>query len=123
MDPTNRKTRIREYKQTPREAGIYRVRNTGTGRSLVGSTTDLPGRLNRHRFQLKMGSHPDAALQKDWKELGEAAFSFDVLDRLEPRDEPGYDPRAELDTLRELWLEKLAAAGEPLYDTPASGTG
>lgn len=115
MSPIDRKQATREYKESARPAGIYRIRNRETGRSLVGSTVDLDGRLNRHRFQLKMGSHSVRELQADWKALGEDGFEFAVLDRLEPRDEPGYDPRAELETLRELWLERLAADGEALY--------
>jgi hypothetical protein len=115
MTEPDRKARIREYKETPRPAGIFRVRNTATGRSLVGAAPDLPGMLNRQRFQLEHGSHPDRELQKDWNELGADAFEFEVLDRLKPRDEPGYDPAEDLRVLKEMWLEKLTASGEPLY--------
>lgn len=115
MDRTDRKSKIREYKQTPRPAGIYRIRNTVTGRSLIGAAVDLPGRLNRYRFQLKAGSHAVAELQADWNELGEAAFEFSELDVLEPRDEPTYDPTEDLAALEEMWTEKLAASGESFY--------
>jgi hypothetical protein len=115
MTQPDRRARIREYKETPRPAGVYRVRNTVRKKSLVGSTTDLPGILNRHRFQLKMGSHADRELQADWKELGPDAFAFEELDRLEPKDEPGDDPRADLEVLRDMWIERLAASGESFY--------
>ena len=115
MDQSDRKARIREYKETPQPAGIYRVRNIRTGKSLVGSTVNVPGMLNRLRFQLEHGSHPDRELQRDWNELGPAAFEFDTLDRLEPRDQPGSDPAADLRVLEELWLERLTASGELLY--------
>ena len=115
MSDRNRKELIREYKQTAQPAGIYRVRNTASGRSLVGSSPNLPGMLNRQRFQLEHGSHPDRELQADWKALGAAAFAFEVLDRLEPKQEPDYDPADDLRALKEMWLEKLTAAGEPLY--------
>jgi len=118
---SDRKELIREYKQTPQPAGIYRVRNTATGRSLIGSSPNLPGMLNRQRFQLVHGSHPDRELQADWKTLGPDAFEFEVLDRLKPREEPGYDPAADLRALKELWLEKLTAAGEPLYRQSTRG--
>jgi hypothetical protein len=111
----DRKARIREYKETSQPAGIYRVRNTTTGKSLVGSTVNLPGMLNRQRFQLEHGSHPDRELQRDWAELGPDAFEFETLDRLEPRDESAYDPTEDLRVLKEMWLEKLTASGEPLY--------
>lgn len=68
MADIDRKGRIREYKQTRLPAGVYVVRNMRTGRSLVGSSPNLPGMLNRQRFQLEMGGHPDKELQADWNE-------------------------------------------------------
>ncbi len=121
MSQIDRKTLIREYKETQQPAGIYRVRNTGSGKSLIGSSVNLPGMLNRQRFQLEHGSHPDRELQNDWNTLGPEAFEFEVLDRLKPRDEPGYDPTQDLRTLKEMWLEKLQAAGEPLYKQSMRG--
>lgn len=122
MSQIDRKARIREYKETSQPAGIYRVRNTTTGRSLVGSTVNLPGMLNRQRFQLEHGSHPDRELQRDWDELGPDAFEFEALDRLEPRAEPAYDPTEDLRVLKEMWLENLTASGEPLYRQSKRGT-
>ena len=122
MSQIDRKARIREYKETPPPAGVYRVRNTATGKSLVGSTANLPGMLNRLRFQLEHGSHPDRELQRDWNELGPDAFEFEALDRLEPQDAPTYDPTEDLRVLKEMWLEKLTASGEPLYRQSGRGT-
>jgi hypothetical protein len=118
----DRKARVREYKETPRPAGVYRVRNTAMGKSLVGSTADLPGMLNRLRFQLENGSHPDREFQSDWNELGPGAFEFEVLDRLEPKAEPAYDPVEELRVLKEMWLQKLTASGQALYRQSRRGT-
>ena len=115
MNQDERKLRIREYKETPRPAGIYQIRNNANGRVLIGSAVDVPGRLNRYRFQLRLGSHPDAELQADWNVLGEEAFDLSVLDRLEPRDEPSYDPTEDLAALEEMWRERLTAGGESLY--------
>jgi hypothetical protein len=115
MSNNDRKTRIREYKDTPRPAGVFQIRNTVNKRSLIGSTTDLPGMLNRQRFQLENGSHPDRELQKEWNELGSDAFEFATLDRLEPNDDPGYDPTEDLAVLKKIWIEKLTASGETLY--------
>ena len=68
MSQIDRKARIREYKETSQPAGIYRVRNTATGKSLIGSSVSLPGMLNRQRFQLEHGSHVDKELQGDWND-------------------------------------------------------
>lgn len=122
MSRIDRKARIREYKETPRPAGIYRVRNIKTGKSLIGSTANLPGMLNRQRFQLENGSHPDKELQRDWDELGPDMFEFDVLDQLESRNEPAYDPTGDLRALKEMWIEKIAASGESLYRQSLRGT-
>ncbi len=115
MDKSQRRELNREYKNTPRPAGIYRVRNTVAGKSLVGSTTDLPSMLNRQRFQLEAGGHPDKELQKDWAELGADAFEFEALDQLEPKEEPDYDPTDDLAALKEMWIEELTKSGETLY--------
>ena len=88
MTQIGRKARIRRYKETLPPAGVFRVRNTATGKSLVGSSANLPGTLNRHRFQLERGSHPSRELQADWSALGPDAFEFEVLDQLKPSDKP-----------------------------------
>lgn len=111
----DRKELTREYKQSPRPAGVYRVRNDVRGISLIGTSMDLPGILNRQRFQLDMGSHPDKELQGDWNELGADAFSIEALDELEPSDALDYDPAEDLALLKQMWLDKLTAAGELLY--------
>lgn len=115
MSELDRKASIRAYKETPRPAGVFRVRLTATGKALVGSSVNLPAILNRHRFQLTNGSHPDRQLQRDWNELGAASFTFEVLDQLTPKKEPGYDPTEDLAVLLDMWLQKLAAAGESFY--------
>jgi hypothetical protein len=88
----DRKELIRRYKETPRPAGVYRVRNLVSGKSLLGSSPDLPAILNRERFQLDAGLHPDKELQKDWRELGPNAFAFETLDRLERPARPATTP-------------------------------
>jgi len=122
MSQIDRKARIREYKETPRPAGIYRVRNTVTGRSLVGSSLNLPGMLNRQRFQLENGSHPDRELQIDWNKLGPDAFEFEILDQLESKDESEKRIAEELCVLLTMWLDKLMSSGESLYRQSLRGT-
>ena len=111
----DRKAQIRAYKESPRPMGVFRVRNTTNGRSLIGSSVDVPAMLNRQRFQLGAGGHPDRALQQDWKDFGPAAFEFETLDTLEPPQEPGYDPAVDLRMLEQMWLEKLGRAGQRGY--------
>jgi hypothetical protein len=87
--------------------GVGIVRNTANGKALLVSGTDVPSLLNRHRAQLRLDSHRNRALQQDWNAQGGERFEFAILDTLTPSDEPGYDPRADLEALEALWLEKL----------------
>jgi hypothetical protein len=112
----DRKALIRQYKETPRPAGVFRVHNTVEDKSLVGTSGDVPSMLNRQRFQLGHGSHPNRALQEDWNRLGPEAFAFEVLDTLAPPKEPGGDPEEDLRVLGDLWLEKLSPYGERGYN-------
>jgi len=105
--PVNRKELQRQYKETRRPAGVYRVRNTHDGRWLLGASVDVPAMLNRIRFQLEAGSSPFAALQRDWMALGPEAFAFETLDVLTPPVELAWDPKDDLRTLEAMWREKL----------------
>jgi len=111
----DRKASIRAYKETPRPAGVFRIRHNALRKALVGTSVNLPAILNRHRFQLTNGSHPDLQLQRDWNQSGPDAFTFEVLDQLTPKKEPDYDPTEDLAVLLDMWLQKLAATGEPFY--------
>jgi hypothetical protein len=82
----------------------------------VGTSLNLPAILNRHRAQLSMGGHVNAALQSDWNRLGADAFAFEVLDTLEPKDTPGYDPTDDLRVLEGLWLDRLSPYDERGYN-------
>lgn len=112
-----RKELIRRYKETPRPAGVYQIRNTVNGRVLVGSSKDAPAMLNRERFDLEAGSHKNKALQAEWREYGQGAFAFEVLDLLKmPEGEPGYDPTDDLRVLEQMWAERLRPFGERGYN-------
>ncbi len=103
----SRKELIREYKRTPKQMGVYCIRNTANGKSFIGASRDIQARFNRHRMELKMKKEPVAALQSDWLEFSEAAFTFEVLDHLEPLEREAYDPTEDLKALAEMWIEKL----------------
>lgn len=111
----DRKSLTREYKETARPAGVFRVHNIAAAKSYVGSTVDLPGMLNRQRFQLESGGHPSRELQRAWAEQGPDDFEIEVLDTLELPEEPGYDPAEDLSALLDLWRDKITASGEALY--------
>ncbi len=113
----DRKALIRQYKNTRRPVGVFRVWNKVDDRSFVASSVDLPSALNRHRSQLNGGVHANRALQSDWDRLGAEAFEFETLDLLTPGKEPDWNPSEELRVLELLWLEKLSPFGARGYNT------
>jgi hypothetical protein len=116
--PQDRKALSREYKNTPRTAGIGLVRNAANGKVLLLAGRDIPALLNRHRAQLRLGAHRNLELQQDWKAVGEQRFAFEIVDTLTPKDTPGYDPGDDLRALEQLWLEKLTPFGAGGYNPP-----
>jgi len=87
--------------------GVYQVKNLASGKIYIGRAMDLNGKLNSERFQLKNRMHMNRELQKDFNDLGEGQFAFEVLDRLPPQEGAGHDPGQELKELELIWLERL----------------
>jgi group I intron endonuclease len=106
----------RSYKATRRQAGIYQIKNNKTGKILMGSSTNLHGPLNKHRFMLSIGRHDNAALQSDWEQLGPESFTFEILETVKPSDDPAFCVEDELTLLEQIWLEKLQPFGERGYN-------
>jgi hypothetical protein len=104
------------YKQKSPDMGLYQIRNLASGKIYVGRATDLNGKLNSERFQLKNKMHMNRDLQQDFNELGKEQFAFEVLDRLQPKESPGHDPGQELKELEDMWLEKLQPYAEKGYN-------
>lgn len=98
--------------------GVFQIRNTASGKIFVGSTLDLTAMFNRIRFQLFAGSHPNKALETDWRQLGSGKFAFEVLEEVAPRDDQSYDYSTDLEALEDLWLAKLAPYGDKGYNEP-----
>jgi hypothetical protein len=119
MHAQDRKALSRQYKNTLRTMGIGLVRNAANGKVLLLAGQDVSALLNRHRTELRLGTHRNVELQEDWKAAGEQAFAFEVVDTLTPRDAPGYDPADDLRALEQLWLEKLEPFEPAGYNPPA----
>ncbi len=87
--------------------GVYALRNLATGLVRLGCSVNVPAAVNRHHFMLRMGSHPDKALQAEWRRDGGDSFVFEMLDLLPEKDEPGFDPVDDLLALLALWTTQL----------------
>jgi len=106
----------REYVERLKPAGVYQVKNLANGKILLGSSLNLEGPLNRHKFMLKISSHTNKALQKDWNEFGPEQFAFEILEEVQRKDDPNFNLTDELTLVEMIWLEKLQPVGERGYN-------
>jgi hypothetical protein len=114
----DRKEATLQYKLTFRPMGVYQVRNLLNDKIWIHHSLNLPGSFNGDRTKLNGGFHPALKLLADWKELGEDNFVFEIIEEVFPRPEPGYDYKADLIFLEDLWIEKLEPFGEKGYNEP-----
>ena len=122
MKDKNVKTRKeinREYKERVKPSGVFQIKNMANAKVLLGSSLNLEGSLNKHRFMLRINSHPNKELQKDWNELGLDQFTFEILETVPIKDDPNFNLKDELTLLEEIWLEKLQLFGERGYNPSA----
>lgn len=107
----------REYKEREKQAGIFQVKNTKNGKILLGSSLNLDGPLNAHKFMLTVGSHRNKALQQEWDEYGPDPFVFEILEVVKVRDDPNFNVSDELTLLEQIWIEELHPFDENGYNT------
>jgi hypothetical protein len=101
----------RAYKESARPMGVYKISTSQSGKVYVGVSKDLRAIINRHQAELKFGSHRNRELQDIWKSQGETAFKFEIADLLEPKESSRAKLDEELQTLADLWVQKLESAG------------
>ncbi len=107
----------REYKERPKPAGVFQVKNTVNGKVLLGSSLNLEGPLNGHKFMLSIGSHRNKMLQQEWNEYGADKFVFEILETVKVENDPNFNLSDELTLFEQIWLEKLQPFGERGYNT------
>lgn len=115
MQNDRKKELKRQYQESSREIGVCRVLNISNGRSLVEASRDVAARLSRHQAELKLGTHRNKSLRQDWTQFGPAAFRFEIVEVLEPLDDPDYDPDSDLEVMLSMCLERMILAGEEFY--------
>jgi hypothetical protein len=99
------------YKRAKRPMGVYRIRNTRNDKSYIGCGTDLPAKINRHKAELKFGSHRNRELQEEWNLFGGSSLQFEVLDELDYEQDSQASPSEELQVLKEMWMSRLEKEG------------
>ncbi|MBW7571790.1 GIY-YIG nuclease family protein [Caproiciproducens faecalis] len=109
MDKQNKKELAAAYKERKITGGVYAIVNEETGKMLLQSSYDLQGSKNRFSFSRQTGSCVNLKLRDDWKKYGINAFHFEILEELTKKEtQTQAEFEMDLDTLYELWTEKLA---------------
>ena len=94
-------------KSEPSRPGCSEWCNTGNGRVMLGSALDLHAPLNRVKFELDMGMCWNPELKADLETYGRDSFVIEVLEKVESRDDPDFDPERELEILEQRHLAAL----------------
>jgi len=109
MDKASRRDLVRDYKERKVIAGVYAVRCAPTGEVWTAGSRNIDAQQNSLWFGLRIGGHINRAMQAAWTAHGDAAFSFEVLERI---DDEALTPQGVLDRLKvrqQHWLVTLGA--------------
>jgi hypothetical protein len=82
-----RKEITNAYKNRKLCGGVYIITNTANGKYLIDHVANLQSAQNHFQFAVTTGSTVHPKLQKDWKELGAQAFTFEIREELEQKPE------------------------------------
>lgn len=116
MDNQRRKELKEQYKQIKTYMGVYKITNTVNGKIYIATSSNLKSRWFTICQQLDMGKFVNSQLQKDWKELGEKAFTYEVIEEKEV--EESTDTRWELKQMEKEWHNKLQPYDDKGYNRP-----
>ena len=107
-----------QFEKIPVEAGIYQVKNLQNQKIFIGKTPNLKT-LNGMKHILNLGANNNKELQSEWKQFGQDAFSFTVLELSEKKHgDASFNEKKELERLEEKWLAALQPYGERGYNRP-----
>lgn len=112
----DRKEIKRNYKQTLKPMGVYRIKNLVNGKIFVGSSKNIDAKINSHKFTLEIGTHINKKLQQDYNAFGKENFLFETLELIKPKDDPVYDYTNDLKSLEKKWINKLNPFNENGYN-------
>jgi len=113
----SRKELQAQYHQMQPKMGVFQIKNLVTNRHWIEGSLNMDARWNRHRMELRLGSHRNKKLQHDWSNHGEEHFEFTVLAELAYNDKRDTDYKAEAKILLDIVLEELNLSKELLYQS------
>ena len=108
IDKEARRKAAEAYKNRKRDAGVYRIVNTVTGKFFLFAAPDVHGTQSHFAFCVATNCAPKYPLAADWKKYGVNAFQLEILGTtLQGDDQTDKEFRAELDELCALYDEEL----------------
>lgn len=113
LSASNRREISRHARDAFPRMGIYLIRNKETGKVLVASSRNVDGALNRARFELRLRSHSNKALQAEWDRSGPGGFEFEIVDLLKERADPDFNYAEELRALEQFFREEYEKESWP----------
>lgn len=96
--------------------GVFQIRNIVNGKLLIDSSVSLDKIWNRHRVELKAGSHRNTLLQKEWNEFGEDNFKYEILGEIQQTDGQDIDYAKEAKQLAKMFIDELQPFGDKGYN-------
>jgi hypothetical protein len=108
----DRKQLVRDYKERKIAAGAFAVRCAPSAQTWVEVSPNLHNRQNGLWFALRLGTHPNRTLQQAWKDHGEAAFTYEVVEELPDAERSPWELTNSLKDLGAKW--RLALNAEKL---------
>lgn len=87
-------------------SGVYAITHLATGNQYIGSSRNIARRWYVHRSTLRTNTHHTSRLQRTWNKYGEDAFSFTIIEYVEPT-------RAALQAREQHYLDTL----QPAFNT------
>jgi hypothetical protein len=108
MDKQNRKELRAAFKEQKDIGGICAIKNTANGKILVLPVINLRAYKSRFEFSQQTGSCAEEKLLSEWEKYGAKGFTLEILEELERMEEQTpKEFRNDLNTLKEIWLEKF----------------
>ncbi len=61
---------------------VYLIKCRVNGKTYIGTTENIKGRLRHHSYELRSGSHANRAMQADFDKYGEGNFEAIIVETL-----------------------------------------
>lgn len=108
MEQQDKKEKRGEYRQREVAGGVYAIKNTQNGKTLIMASQNLQGSRNRFDFSRKTGGCINPRMQEDWKKYGPEAFVFQELETLVKKEnQTPKEFSGDIKVLEELWIDRF----------------